>query len=58
MYVSIYPEERLTGQLKSKGLQKENISLGSQEDAGAPELKFGDDKLRELGHGTHWCSCM
>jgi hypothetical protein len=39
----------LIGQLTSKGLNKENINIGSQEDADTPELKFGDDKLREFG---------
>jgi hypothetical protein len=39
----------LVGQLTSKGLSKENISIGRQEDADTPELKFGADKLREFG---------
>jgi hypothetical protein len=46
------------GQLTSKGLNKENMKIGSQEDADTPELKFGDNKFSKLGQVTHWCSCI
>jgi hypothetical protein len=51
---TMYLSRGTFGQLTSK----ENMDLGSQEDADTPELKFGDNKFSKLGHVTHWCSCI